>query len=133
VFKLGRVVFIAAILGSTALAQEPPALPPTALQYLVAKIQPGATLENALQIVRAEFRRLEANGDGKVDDGDVVLHDEIAAALSRNMLAQEIMSADLDGDGTVTAEELRRKKGYDARMRQASAGAGVRTEHDIRF
>jgi Ca2+-binding EF-hand superfamily protein len=83
--------------------------------FLLGKLQGGATLERYLQAVRAEFSRLDADGDGKLDAADLESHAAIARATIRTSFAMQIMSADLDGDGAVTADEMRRKLHYDRR------------------
>jgi Ca2+-binding EF-hand superfamily protein len=89
-------------------------------QFLIERLQAGATLERYLQSLRAELLRLDANGDGVIDSADVDLHNAIAAAVYRANAAMRFMNADLDGDGVVTEAELRLKLEYDRRMSRAA-------------
>jgi Ca2+-binding EF-hand superfamily protein len=95
-------------------------------QFLMGRLQAGATLERYLQGLRAELLRLDANGDGVVDAADVDLHNGIAAAGYRANAAMRFMNADLDGDGVVTEAELRLKLEYDRRM-SAAVQSNVRS------
>jgi len=88
-------------------------------QFLMGRLQAGATLDRYLQGLRAELLRLDANGDGVIDSADVDLHNAIAAAVYRANAAMRFMNADLDGDGVVTEAELRLKLEYDRRMSRA--------------
>ena len=65
--------------------------------------------------MRSEFTRADANGNGKIDAADIEMHTAMTAAGIRQMMAMQIMGADLNGDGVVTADELRRKFRYDRR------------------
>jgi Ca2+-binding EF-hand superfamily protein len=92
-------------------------------QFLVARIQSGATLTRYLQTLRAELVRLDANGDGAIDLADADIQNAIAGASYRANAALRFMNADLDGDGEVTETELRQKLEYDQRMFAASQSA----------
>jgi len=78
-----------------------------------------------LQNLRQEFSRLDADGDGKLDAADLESHTIMARAMFRNSFAMQIMAADLDGDGFVTADEIRRKLHYDRRNVAAQTPPGT--------
>ncbi|MDH2385401.1 EF-hand domain-containing protein [Bradyrhizobium sp. CER78] len=86
-------------------------------QYLVARVQAGATLARYLQSLRTELLRLDANGNGAIDTADADLLNAIAGANFRSNAASPFINADLDGDGVVTESELRQKLGYELRLR----------------
>jgi Ca2+-binding EF-hand superfamily protein len=114
-------LFTVLMIGTIGLAQaQTTSPPPNAL--LAARLQAGATLERYLQNMRQEFLRLDADGNGKLDAADIEMHTIIGRAMFRNSFAMQIMVADLDGDGVVTADEMRRKLHYD-RRNLASHGA----------
>lgn len=100
--------------------QEPPVN-----AFLLGRLQGGATIERFLETLRSEFTRADANGNGKIDAADIEMHTAMTAAGIRQMMAMQIMGADLNGDGVVTADELRRKFRYDRRnfTNQNRAGA----------
>ena len=102
--------FLLLALASVARAQDAPPDP-----FLTSRLQPGATLERYLQTLRAEFIRIDADGDGKIDAADLAIHVAVSESMLRTSFAMQIMAADLDGDGAVTADEMRRKLRYDRR------------------
>jgi Ca2+-binding EF-hand superfamily protein len=83
--------------------------------FLLGRLQGGATLERYLEALRSEFTRADADNNGKIDAADIETHAAMMAASLRLMHAMQIMGADLNGDGVVTADELRRKFRYDRR------------------
>jgi Ca2+-binding EF-hand superfamily protein len=94
----------------------PPVLPAVPVaDALTARLAGGATIERFLDALRAEFRQLDADGDGAISTDDLTLHNAYIAALTRSAIANQIMSADSDDDGVVTADELRRKLSYERR------------------
>jgi Ca2+-binding EF-hand superfamily protein len=93
-----------------------------AAKFLSSRISPYVTLDSYLRILRSDFARADANGDGVVSEADITLQTAIVSALSRATSAVEIMVADLDGDGVVTEAELRQKLNYDERVFAAGAG-----------
>jgi Ca2+-binding EF-hand superfamily protein len=95
-------------------------------QYLASRLTAGMTLANYLQSLRIEFAQLDADGDGVISPADVALHDAVAAAAMRAAEVQQIMSADLDGDGVVTEDEVRWTLRYRNRMQGASQAANPR-------
>jgi Ca2+-binding EF-hand superfamily protein len=101
-------------------AQSPPTPPvpplPPATQYLQQRLHAGVTLDRYLQQFQSEFRQADADMNGVVDAADADIHAAMGAASVRTMLTLMIMRADLDGDGAVTADELRRMLRYERRM-----------------
>jgi len=101
-------------------------------RVLSAQIQPGMTLDGLLANTRRSFRTLDANADSRLDQDDATLHESAMGANLRISAAMQIMASDLDGDGSVTEEELRLKRRYDRRNqegRDAQAGeAQLRVE-----
>lgn len=95
-------------------AQSPAA--PDPKQFLIGRLSGGATLERYLQSMRSEFSRIDADLDGVIDMGDIDAHAAMTAATFRLSWAMRIMTSDLDGDGAVTADEMRKRLRYDQRM-----------------
>jgi Ca2+-binding EF-hand superfamily protein len=90
------------------------------------------TLERYLKSLHDEFARVDADGNGVIDETDVKLHNEVAMAMQRAAGSMAIMSADLDGDGVVTEAELRQKLHYDRRsMAIAPSRPGMSVEEQI--
>ena len=99
--------------------------PATKNQTLNSQLSPGHTIDGYLQNLRAEFRRLDADGNGRIDAADVATYDAATAARARDLLSlagegtnvitlPEIevhantlfRSVDTDGNGTVSQDEL---------------------------
>jgi Ca2+-binding EF-hand superfamily protein len=83
--------------------------------FLLGRLQGGATLERYLKTLQPELLRLDADANGKLDSTDLESHNSMTQAMFRSSSAGQIMNADLDGDGAVTAPEMRRKLQYDRR------------------
>lgn len=107
-----------------------PVTQPPELQVFVNRLGGNPTLERFLQNVRSEFRQLDADGDGQLRSADADIHAWMAASAQRAMVLTMVMRADLDGDGTVTEEEIRRVLAYDRRS-MTPAGAETQREQQI--
>jgi Ca2+-binding EF-hand superfamily protein len=95
-------------------APVPPA-PNTGTQLLLERLTNGATLENYLNLARTDFRNLDADADNTLTPMDAEFHKAILSTANRFVYAMLIFRADLDGDGTVTAEEIERLLKYERR------------------
>jgi Ca2+-binding EF-hand superfamily protein len=102
-----------ALLGAPATALDPS---DQAMQYLRARLAFGATLPSYLQRFAIEFRSFDVDGDRALTDADVALQAALHAAHARSAIVLMIMRNDLDGDGAVTADEIRRVWRFDHRM-----------------
>ncbi len=111
----GCLVFATLAASAQTPAPQPAPLMPPTTQYLQQRLRPGLALENFLQQLRNEFRNADADANGIIDKADAELHASIGAASMRAMLAMSIMRADIDNDGTVTEDELRRMYRYERR------------------
>jgi hypothetical protein len=115
------VACLALLTAAPAMAQPAPAKN----QALISQLSAGHTLDGYLQNLRDEFRRLDADGNGRIDAADIAKHDAATAAQARALLslapegenvitlpeievhAQTLFgSVDTDGNGTVSQEEL---------------------------
>jgi Ca2+-binding EF-hand superfamily protein len=102
-------------------APEPPN------QILMSRLVGGETLDRFLQNMRRDFANMDADHNGVVDASDVELHNVVSAATLRMGVVMRTFMFDLDGDGAVTADEVRRKLRYDMRM-QNNQGFGRQTQ-----
>ena len=68
----------------------------------------GATLERYFARLRIEYAQLDADQDGKLTQRDVDTHALMEAAWLRVYALHSVMRFDLDGDGAVTEDEVRR-------------------------
>jgi Ca2+-binding EF-hand superfamily protein len=90
---------------ASALAQPAP-VPAPAEQWLARSIAPGLALSRYLEQRRTEFRSLDFDHDGVLTTADREGFLVRAAASARAISIQQIIEADLDGDGVVTREEV---------------------------
>ena len=120
-----RVIVLAAMAGFLsfphASAQSAPNEPlPPATQFLLQRLHPNSTIERYLQVVRSEFRQADADADGLVKESDAAVHAAMQGAAARMMFVLMVMRADLDGDGAVTEDEIRRLQTYEQRTQAPS-------------
>ncbi len=110
-----------ALAGLMALMAASPASPqqPGAVQavqqLLLQRIQPGAPLAQYLEFLRNDFVILDADSDGEISQRDIDLHTVMEGVQARTQAIQASMRYDLDGDGFVTEDEIRRCMTYDLR------------------
>ena len=76
--------------------------------YLLARLNPNMTLDAYLKRMNGEFRTADADANGEISATDAVLLAQIASANFRAMFLAQFLPADLDGDGVITEEEVRR-------------------------
>ncbi|MFT4120259.1 EF-hand domain-containing protein [Bradyrhizobium sp.] len=104
---------------SPALAQRmtepsgPP--PPTAEQILLQRLQVGTPLERYREALRNEFVMSDADADGQITQRDIDLHTLMEGVQARNLSISTVLRYDLDGDGFVTEDEIRRSMTYELR------------------
>jgi Ca2+-binding EF-hand superfamily protein len=91
----------------------PPTFPAPASQLLLP--YGGSTLERYFVRLRIDFVQLDADLDGKITQRDVDLHALIEAVALRSSALLSVMRYDLDGDGAVTEDEIRRIMRYELR------------------
>jgi hypothetical protein len=125
--------------GSPALAQQPapqqPAPPQIAppqtvapqtvmspgTQLLLQRLQNGLSLERYLDNLRNDFFQVDADSDGKITQRDAELHSLMEGIQFRTAGLMTVMRYDLDGDGAVTEDEIRRAMRYDLRSQLSSS------------
>jgi Ca2+-binding EF-hand superfamily protein len=93
-----------------------------ATQVLLGRLQPGATLDSFQQSLRSDFVLLDADADGRINARDVELHALMEAVQTRTQGVTFVLRYDLDGDGAVTEDEIRRMMRYELRTQLAQAG-----------
>jgi Ca2+-binding EF-hand superfamily protein len=115
--------FVMMLAGSSAVQAQQSAAPlpvtpvvPPGFQLLMSQIQAGVALDKYLETLRSDFFQIDADVDGKITQRDVDLHTQMEGAQSRWIAITSIMRFDLDGDGLVTEDEIRRTMKYDVRM-----------------
>lgn len=109
-------------------AAQPPAPPPAiapGLQLLLSRIKPGQTLDRYLENLRIDFFRIDADADGKLTQRDVDHHEMMKVIQERANAILVVMRYDLDGDGAVTEDEIRRAMKYDLRSELAQAAVNL--------
>jgi len=94
---------------------QAPTAPPQATQYLLARLAAAPTLERYLQLARFSFGQLDINGDGRLTRIDDELVIAMSSAQLRAAAMTQLMRADFDNDGAVTADELRIMLRYERR------------------
>jgi len=131
-----KIAFAAACLAASFMMQESAAQPAPAIapnNYLFQHMPGGTTLERYLQVFRQDFRRLDADGNGTLDAADIDLHDQMTKASALMPIAMRMFMADLNGDGVVTEDELRRRLQYDQRLTNSpSATIAANVEQEVR-
>ncbi len=104
----------AAALTGPAWSQQPSAAS-AVQQILMPRLHPGATLEKYLEQLRNEFFQVDADVDGQITQRDVDLHALMEGIQVRTNGLMTTMRYDLDGDGFVTEDEIRRGMTYEMR------------------
>lgn len=102
------------------------------MQVLAQRVFGGFTLEQHLKYWQNEFRQADADANGVVDAADVALHAKVGGANMRLGRLALIMRADLDGDGTVTEDEMRVFVRYGARLYPPSQNPEQMIETEMR-
>jgi Ca2+-binding EF-hand superfamily protein len=102
---LRLLVVVAAALASVAASAQPLPTSDPVYQFSVS-ILPGMTLDRFLLTRRMEFEGTDIDRDGAVSSADLALQSELYQALGRSSRLSHVLSADLDGDGVVSREEL---------------------------
>jgi Ca2+-binding EF-hand superfamily protein len=97
-----------------------PAFPPapplqSPEQYLVNLLFAESTLPQFLQALGRDFQGADTDMDGQITQADADIRAEFMRAELRAMYIMVIMRADLDGDGVITEDELRRSLRYETR------------------
>jgi len=123
--RIGGLVFALCLLAVPAAGQTNDA----ATQAFASQLAPGATLPAFTERLRQEFRQLDADSDGVLTAADADLHDAVAKAQMRSFLVMQIVRADLDHDGFVTEDELRKALAYERRQQTGpSVAQGIEAE-----
>lgn len=85
------------------------------MHILLARISVDVTRAKYLEFLTPEFTQLDANADGVLNQSDIDLHDVMAMNQAQASSASTIMRMDLNSDGYVTEDEIRRAMRYDMR------------------
>jgi Ca2+-binding EF-hand superfamily protein len=120
---------ILALVGSVTLTgtnlawSQQPEVTPTVQQLLLQRISAGLTLERHLEALRSDFVLVDADSDGEITQHDVELHTVMEDVQARKNAINSVMRYDLDGDGSVTEDEIRRTLTYELRGQIGRAAA----------
>jgi Ca2+-binding EF-hand superfamily protein len=104
------------------LSQQPPPQWPLATavasapELLLSRVQPEQTLDRYLEILRNDFFVIDADSDGKITQQDIDLHALMEKVQLRTIALGFVARFDLDGDGEVTEDEVRRGARYELRI-----------------
>lgn len=96
-------------------ATSGPQLTPAAKHFLP-RLQPNTTRSNWTTIQRNEFQLFDADSNAELSVSDIEIHKIMRGADTRAVFIMQITRADVDNDGAVTEQELRRRLQYDQRM-----------------
>jgi Ca2+-binding EF-hand superfamily protein len=94
---------------------------PTAAQLFLQQLPPGQTLERYQSALRNDFANVDADADGEITQRDVDLHILMEGVAARRTAIMTVFGYDLDGDGYVTEDEVRRSMAYNLRAQTAAA------------
>jgi Ca2+-binding EF-hand superfamily protein len=97
-----------------------PAFPPapplqSPEQYLINRLFAESTLPQFLQALGRDFQGADTDMDGQITQADADIRTQFMRAELRAMYIMVFMRADLDGDGVITEDELRRSLRYETR------------------
>lgn len=129
IVRWSAAVLLAITLGpNVALSQQPasqtlPVAVAPGPQLLFSQVQPTETLDRYLDNLRIDFLQMDADSDGKLTQQDVELHRLMETIQLRMMSLTSVARFDLDGDGAVTEDEIRRVIRYEMRTTQLVPGA----------
>ena len=84
-------------------------------QLFLQRIPAGAPLDRFLESLRGDFVMVDADSDGEIAQRDIDLHTVMEGVQARTQAMLASMRYDLDGDGFVTEDEIRRCMTYDLR------------------
>jgi Ca2+-binding EF-hand superfamily protein len=102
----------------------PPAFETLGERQLFLSLPVGGTLGRYFANLREDFFALDADGDGKITQRDVDLHALMESTQRRTAAWNAIMRFDLDGDGFVSEDEVRRVWGYEMRADRVRTAVG---------
>lgn len=129
---MSRTIF--ALTGSIALlAASPVCSQPaqTVQQQLLSRLPVGTPLERYLESMQTDFFMVDADSDGEITQRDIDLHTVMEGVQARNQATQMVMRYDLDGDGFVTEDEIRRTMNYDLRAQLGLAANNRRNKAQL--
>jgi Ca2+-binding EF-hand superfamily protein len=88
----------------------------SAQQLLLQRIPVGTVLDRYIDLLRNDFFMVDADIDGQITQRDADLHAVMEGIQVRTNAINTVMRFDLDGDGFVTEDEIRRGMNYNLRL-----------------
>ncbi len=104
---------------------------PTVHQLMLQRIAAGVALEPYLKALRTDFFMVDADSDGEITQRDVDLHTAMEGVYARRYVIQSVMRYDLDGNGFVTEDEIRRTMTYELRAEIGLAAGSKRDKPQL--
>lgn len=96
--------------------QEPLPREEQAEFFLRVRLGGGMTLDRYLYIVRSDFSRFDFDDNGVIEERDIEIHDAMASWWNQSYMSSQFLHFDIDADGVVTADEVRKRSRYDMRL-----------------
>ena len=118
------VALVASLVNDVATAYTPP-LPPYVAEILIKKMKADLTEEAYRQIAAERFHYYDLDGDGRwtIADSEVSKSYRLSTIRANSLVL--LMAADLNGDGVLTADEIRRKIILQKHFEQKPVGTSV--------
>ena len=112
-----------ALMAASSASSQQPGAAQAVQQLFLQRIQAGTPLQPYIESLRNDFVMIDANSDGEITQRDIDLHTVMEGVQARTQAIQASMRYDLDGDGFVTEDEIRRCMTYDLRGQIGLAAA----------
>jgi hypothetical protein len=115
-------------------AAQAPADPSAVTKYLLSRLHPNNTRDMFMGRMRSDFALVDADRNGEANAADLDIHNAMGGAINEkaHYFLMAAVRADLNDDGTVTEEELRRRLTYDQRLRNYGPPHAGMLDYEVR-
>ena len=116
-------------------AQAPaPADTSSVTKYLLSRLHPGNTRDMFIRGLKHDFAFVDADRNGEANAADLEIHKAMVGQTNEQAyyFLMAAVRADLNDDGVVTEEELRRRLTYDERLRNSGPPHPRMLDHEVR-